>query len=295
MGKFFLGIRFEFTMIDEVHPMNYIAGISEVSPEILTAMVRRWKDYDEDGRVALLKMLSWGTLPVEQALASIHEIGRYIDHTKDATELEKAHVILGMESHDSHSYTQMGWFSSVERGSYLASAVRSVSLQHHLNELLSQAQPNRPMHYGELPFEYQDDLNWYRNNDEPLFEGPSFHRLQAAAMCMVLENRKVPPAFFEALDDFSSTGFSAGFILAQLHLCGGDKQRARTLLQSLLDFFGDALPDSDDTRSFMENFQREIYDDVMSTGNVVPLRLPWGQARSAKYWDSVLSLKEVWS
>ncbi|MGB1766454.1 MAG: hypothetical protein ACPHJE_03640 [Poseidonia sp.] len=79
MGKFFLGIRFEFTMIDEVHPMNYIAGISEVSPEILTAMVRRWKDYDEDGRGALylwnrplpLFMKLVGTLTTRKTLRNL--------------------------------------------------------------------------------------------------------------------------------------------------------------------------------------------------------------------------------
>ena len=276
--------------------MNYLAGVSETTSEILTTMAQRWKHYDEDGRVALLKMLSWDMMPREQAEASLHEIGRYIDRTKDATELEKAHVILGFESHGSHWYTQMSWFGEGQSDGFLESAKRSVDLQRQLDELLSQPETvyvRQPP--TELPAEYKGDLNWYLTNEEPLFEGPSFHRLQAAAMCIVLENHELPSEFLEALDDFSSTGFASGFILAQLHLCSGDKDRARILLKSLVDFFGNSLPDSDDTRSFMEQFQSEVYSDIMRNGKLVPMRLPWGEARSAKYWDSVLSLKEVWS
>ena len=34
-----------------LHPMNYLAGVSETTSEILTTMAQRWKHYDEDGRL----------------------------------------------------------------------------------------------------------------------------------------------------------------------------------------------------------------------------------------------------
>jgi hypothetical protein len=257
---------------ENIHPMNYIAGVSETSPESLMTMVHQWKSYDEGGRVAVLKLLSWNTLPEDQeAVSSLIEIGRYIDQTRDATELEKAHVILGFESHGSHWYHQMRWYGEGGSDGFIGSTKRSVDLQRRLDELLSQPeahgqhQPPR-----EVLDEYQDDLKWYLTNEEPLFEGPSFHRLQAAAMCMVLENRTLPSAFLEALDDFSSTGFAAGFILAQLHLCSGNKERARELLQSLLEFHGDALPDSDDTSAFLKQFHDEIFGDIVNHRALVP-------------------------
>jgi len=283
-------------MGSEIHPMNYLAGIAEVSPQLLLEMAHKWSQFDEEGRVAVLKMLSWQIMGENEVITSLLTIGQTIDRLEDCSDLAKAHLLLGFESHQSHQYTQMNWFREGRYGDFVQCALRCVELQHHLSTLFSRPEPIRhSQSTEEVLREYQQDLTWYLGHKEPLFEGPSFHRLQAAAMCMVLEGLPLPSGYLEALEGLSSTGFSSGFIVAQLYLFSDQKDRARELLESLLSTFGDALPPSDDTAAFFREFQSEFLHDITTRKNLVPQNLPWGDARSAKYWDSVLSLKEVWS
>lgn len=283
-------------MDSEIHPMNYLAGIAEVSPQLLLEMVHKWSQFDEEGRVAVLKMLSWQIMGQNEVITSLFTIGQTIDRLENCSDLAKAHLLLGFDSHRSHHYNQMNWFLEGRYGDFVQCALRCVELQNRLSTHFKSPEPTlHSQSTEEVSWEYRQDLEWYLDNKEPLFEGPSFHRLQAAAMCMVLEGLRLPTQYLEALEDFSSTGFSSGFIVAQLYLFSDQKDRARELLESLLSTFGDALPPSDDTGAFFREFQSEFLHDITTRKNLVPQNLPWGDARSAKYWDSVLSLKEVWS
>lgn len=244
---------------------------------------------DSAGMVWLLKWVT--AFPASNDIEHIfqHYFSQYLEQTEDPHVL--AHMLLYADTvHENPSLKtaieRRIKHTHLQHNQLIQSARRSIELDQRFQDLCDSMSPPDD-NEG-----YVEDLNWYSNNDDPLFIGPSYHRLISSAICQALSKKIVSDEHIDALENISSTGVENALCVAQLHYCNHNQTRCFEIIQDVIDTVHE-LPNNDSSQIYAEDFRKEwsLAHNIHLPTLWHPRNLPWMKSRPIGYWRLVLDLE----
>lgn len=272
--------------------IGVLTGTEEVPGNILEHINQESvSNLDSAGMVWLLKWVT--ALPTSNDTEHILQryFSKYLEQAGDPHLL--AHMLLYADTvHENPSLQTVIErrieHNNLQHNQLIQSARRSIELDRRFEHLCDSRSPPDD-NEG-----YVEDLKWYSNNEDPLFIGPSYHRLILSAICQALSKKIVSDEHINALEKISSTGVENALCVAQLHYCNHNQTRCFEIIQHVIDTVHE-LPNNDSSQKYAEDFRKEwmLAHNHHSSTQWHPRNLPWMKSRPIGYWRLVLDLEVV--